>query len=275
MILAVTATIYPPGIGSGILRSDLVFPAVFVAILLFFGILLSLKIGKLIASRNVENDSETISFGAIDGAVFSFLSLFLAFSLSAAGSRLETRREIVVTEATSIREAYLYAESIPKPIAGALTQEIKDYVRIRQAYNHALSNYMGNEADLDAEYDKTLAAQNSLWKHSIDLLAQPKSHEDIHRLQSALVATFRAGADRHVAALTREPDLIYGLLIAVALLAGVLAGRQLSNSRKNQLMHRIIFALVISSTLYVMMDLDNPRRGLIKLEYADQLLRDI
>jgi len=265
------ATIYPPKDASGIIRSALVMPATLIAILLFFGILLSLKIGKFIATRNSEDDADVVSFGAIDGAVFSFLSLFLAFSLSAAGSRLESRREIVVTEATSIREAYLYAQSIPKNFAGSFTEEIKGYVRLREDYNQALSNYTG----VDSEYKKTLAAQNALWQHSIKLLSQPKNHDEIHRLQNALVATFRASSDRHVAALTREPDLIYGLLIAVALLAGALAGRQLSDSRKNQLMHRIVFALVISSTFYAMMDLDNPRRGLIKLEYADQLLRDI
>ena len=61
-------------------------PAVLIAFLLFIGIMLSLALGKQIASRSISKD-DGISFGAIDGAVFSFLSLFLAFSLSAAGSR--------------------------------------------------------------------------------------------------------------------------------------------------------------------------------------------
>ena len=232
--------------------------------------MLSLALGKQIASRSISKD-DGISFGAIDGAVFSFLSLFLAFSLSAAGSRLEARREIVVTEATSIREAVLYARAIPPSLSAQISGQLREYVKIRQEYNVSLSNYVG----IDAQYERTLKAQEELWRTAVRLLDQPQAHDEILRLQTALVATFRAGSDRHVAALTREPDLIYALLIAVALLAGLLAGRQLSDSRKNQMMHRIIFALVISATIYVMMDLDNPRRGLIKLEYADQLLNDI
>jgi hypothetical protein len=249
----------------------LVTNAAIVAILLFFGILLSLKIGKWIATQGAKEDTGEISFGAIDGAVFSLLSLFLAFSLSAAGLRLENRREMVVTEATSIREAYLYCSALPPPVGSALRKQLVDYVQLRQKYNLSLST----NVDIDTEYRRTLGAQRDLWNSTVQISRQPSYREEIRAVQASLMTTFRAAASRHVAAQTHEPELIYGLLISVALLAGLIAGRQLRDSQKNQLMHRIIFAMVISATLYVMMDLDNPRRGFIKLEYADHPLQDI
>jgi len=65
--------------------------------------------------------------------------------------------------------------------------------------------------------------------------------------------------------------LLFGLGMAGSMLAGY--GMALSGTR--QLLHMLAFTLAITATVYVIMDLEYPRLGLIRIDAADQLLRDV
>ena len=81
--------------------------------------------------------------------------------------------------------------------------------------------------------------------------------------------------ERTVATRNHVPAAVIGLLLLVALAGAVLAGHAMAVRRKgHSTMHQVLFAAVVATTLYVMVDLEYPRYGLIRNVDADRALHD-
>jgi hypothetical protein len=74
---------------------------------------------------------------------------------------------------------------------------------------------------------------------------------------------------------TRLPPLIFALLILVALLSRLLAGYAMAKRQRRSWLHMLLYAAVVASTVYVVLDLDNPRFGWIHLSAADNALLQV
>jgi hypothetical protein len=70
------------------------------------------------------------------------------------------------------------------------------------------------------------------------------------------------------------PPGIALLLALLAVLTAWMAGRALG-ARSGWLLHAAVYAVVVVATLGIILDLDYPRMGLIRVEYADAGLRDV
>jgi hypothetical protein len=68
------------------------------------------------------------------------------------------------------------------------------------------------------------------------------------------------------------PALVFALLIVVALLSGLVAGHALARRKGRSWLHSFLYAAVVAATIYVVLDLENPRSGLIRLDAADSAL---
>jgi tryptophan-rich sensory protein len=69
--------------------------------------------------------------------------------------------------------------------------------------------------------------------------------------------------------------VIIWFLIFLSLLASLLAGYAMASAKRHNWLHMILFALIISLTLYVIFDFENPRYGVITLDQADQLYLEL
>jgi hypothetical protein len=49
----------------------------------------------------------------------------------------------------------------------------------------------------------------------------------------------------------------------------------MSQGRRRPLSHSVLFSLVLAATVYVIIDLDYPRYGIIRLDEGDQVLFDV
>lgn len=70
------------------------------------------------------------------------------------------------------------------------------------------------------------------------------------------------------------PPLVLPTFVGLSLIAAVLAGYSMSAGRRHTL-HKLAFAASISFSLYVIMDLNLPRAGLIRVNRIYQLFRDL
>jgi hypothetical protein len=50
---------------------------------------------------------------------------------------------------------------------------------------------------------------------------------------------------------------------------------QRTQGRRRPLSHSVLFALVLAATVYVIIDLDYPRYGIIRIDAGDQVLFDV
>ena len=81
--------------------------------------------------------------------------------------------------------------------------------------------------------------------------------------------------ERSVAIEIHLPALIFYLLICIALLAGLLGGYAMSKRQGRSWLHIVVFAFIISATICVIFDFDNPRFGLIRVDAADKALMQL
>ena len=110
------------------------------------------------------------------------------------------------------------------------------------------------------------------WRRAIDAIPTYDQQETIALLLESLNEMFDAATARTVAAGSHMPLFIISLLVAVALLSGVVAGLSMARKHYRSNFHMYMYAGAIAITLYAIIDLDSPRNGLIRVDAADRAL---
>jgi hypothetical protein len=77
---------------------------------------------------------------------------------------------------------------------------------------------------------------------------------------------------RGMALRTHPPNIIYALLFGLGLICSVLAGYRMAGVRRRSWLHTLGFLLIAVVVIYVILDVEYPRAGLIRLGAFDQEL---
>jgi len=238
---------------------------------LFTALLGCLFLGRRLGLRGLARGMELDGLRAVDGAVFGLLGLLIAFSFSGAAARFDKRRSQIVDEANAIHTAYLRIDVLPPASQPALRESFRRYVDARLAIYRAIPD----EAKVREATARAGALQGEIWKAAQGRPDEPGGRPDLFVL-SALNAMFDITTVRAMASQTHPPVLIYFMLFGMALVAAVLAGYGMAASgARYSRVHPLAFALVLTATVYVILDLEYPRVGFIRIDAADQLLVDV
>lgn len=240
------------------------FSSIGIALVLFFAMIVVYLAGsRILANRK---DSETSGgLGPVEGSFLGLLALLLAFTFGISSSRYDTRRQIVVEEAndigTAILRADLYAESERK----LFRADFADYVEAR------ISFY---EAGLDKE--KVVAADQlsadisaKLWKRAATLAQNRDSLIPSSQMIPALNNMIDIVTTRNAAGLATVPDSILWMLFALCLLSSFTVGYRQEKARSS-LVVVIVLLSTLSASIFLILDLDRPRQGLINLDNANR-----
>ena len=68
------------------------------------------------------------------------------------------------------------------------------------------------------------------------------------------------------------PGIIYAMLVGLAFASALLAGYRSAADRAPGWLHQLGFGAIVASTVYVIIDLEYPRLGFIRIDAIDQLL---
>jgi ABC-type glycerol-3-phosphate transport system permease component len=242
-------------------------------ILLFPLMLIALDIGRRIGLRCLAEDPEGARAGAsaVEGAVFALFGLLIAFTFTSAASRYEARRDLLVQHANAIGTAWLRLDLLPAEGQPALRQDFRRYVDtvIR------LPQQVGDQQAIEQGAAQLGKIQDEIWS-----LAQAAAQRDGRPQVATLVLPalndmFDLGASRYAAGKYHVSMVIVALLFLLSVLASLLAGYGMAWARRRNWMHMIIFAALVTLTLFVILDLELPRHGLIGMGTFDQILIDL
>jgi hypothetical protein len=78
-----------------------------------------------------------------------------------------------------------------------------------------------------------------------------------------------------MASMMHPPIIIYVLLGLLVLICSLLAGYGMGEQKGRSLLHAISFAVLISVTVYTIIDIEYPRLGLIRSKTFDKALIDV
>ena len=241
---------------------------------LFFGMLLFLDIGRRIGLRRRAQDPEGAGVGtsAVDGAVFALLGLLIAFTFSGAASRFDARRVLIVEEANAIGTAYLRLDLLPASAQPALRDLFRRYVDSRLEIYRKLP-------DLDAvkaELARSTQLQGEIWTQAVAagrLEGAPPAATML--LLPALNQMIDITTTRTMAGQMHPPTIIFGMLYGLALASALLAGYGMTGGRSRDWLHMLAFAVVLALAVYVIIDIEYPRLGLIRVDAFDQVLVEV
>ena len=242
-----------------------------VAAALFAGILVSLRVGRWLGRRAIARYGEEAvpGIGSLETAVFALLGLLIAFTFSGALERFDARRSQVVAETNAIGTAWLRIDLVPADAQPELRDLFRNYVDSRIDTYRKLP-------DLEAawaEYARSQHLQTDIWSKAVTAVRRPDAPASAAMLLlPALNEMFDITTVRVVASRMHPPWIVYAMLLLLAFASAVLAGYQSANERGYARLHRFGFAAIVALTVYVILDIEHPRAGWVRVDAIDQLL---
>ena len=247
-----------------------------VSLALFAGMLLLLDVGRRIGARRrvADPDGAQAGNGAVDGAVFALLGLLVAFTFSGAATRFDERRSLIVQETNDIGTAYLRVTLLPDRAQPAMRDLFRRYLDSRiEGYQVLRSSGMPErDGDLRPLHQVTGRDLEPGGGRGANRGRVPGGHD---AALPALNQMFDIATTRMLATRMHPPLVIYAMLFGLALVGALLAGYGMAGSKGRNWIHMVGFAVVMAGAVNVIIDLEYPRLGLIRVDTFDQALVDL
>jgi hypothetical protein len=244
-----------------------------VCIALFIGMVLCLELGRRIGmdqSRKRGPDARA-GVGVVDGAVYSLLGLLIGFAFSGAAGRFDKRREIMVHEVNAISTAWLRIDLLPPeaqpPIRAA-------FLRYFDALLAAQDNPGGSPEE---RRQRALIAkeEQEIWKHTVSAALDPSGEKARVLIMPTMNEMFDVVDEERLAQRLHPPMIIYMMLALTALTGALMAGYAMSNAPTRNWVHIIGVAATISLASFVILELESPGLGLIRVDAMNSTLIDL
>lgn len=231
-----------------------------VAVIRFGATGAGIVLGRALARRK-EGPKEPL--GVVQAALVGLVALLIAFGLSMAVSRYETRRSATVQEANAIGTTYLRAQTIAEPMRTRSLTLLKQYGDARID----LSDSVPDSTKFVAASEASVTIQNKLWALAGDALSRAPTDSAPRLYVETLNEMIDAHTTRVAALDNRIPaPVLWMQLLASALALGVM-GMFLASHERGVLM-TLFAAGLVTVILLVIFDLDRPHRGMITIPDA-------
>jgi hypothetical protein len=202
--------------------------------------------------------------GALQASVLGLLALLLSFTLSMALTRFENRKGLVLEEANAISTTYLRATLLAEDDARRAKGLLRDYVDARFAFYASGSD----RAAVAATIREAERLHAELW----GIAAEASRHGPASLPVSQFTQSVNTVIDLHdkrVRALEDHvPDSVFILLWLVAVGAFGLIGYDGGFDTDRRSAAAAVVAVLVTLVIVVIVDLDRPRRGLIRVSQA-------
>lgn len=231
---------------------------------LFILILLANEVGIRIgvhyknkSDRDVKAQTNTIQAG-----ILGLLALILGFTFSMSLQRYNSRNQAVINEANAIGTALLRTELLPPPYDSLIFNQLQDYIDLRLQINIIDLTDVAERHVLNSKTDKL---QNQIWHNAV--LASGKSENKVTTgyFLAALNDAIDAKGMHNAALQLHVPEVILLLLFAVFITTGALMGYSSGLGHARTYIPTILMSFMICLVVFIIIDLDRPKRGMIKV----------
>lgn len=235
--------------------------------LMLLASVIGFTVGRL---RHSEDDTNGATV-QIESALFGLLGLLLAFTFAASASRNETRKELMVNASNAIGTVYLRTFLYDQQTGSTLRVYLKSYLDQRIDYYAVGSDIPAIRRVLV----KTDELQNQLWGQVMQASRQQENYLASLQMIPAMNEMFDLASSRLSYDRTHIPDVLLIVLTIQALAAAFANGYNSSKSQRFNLFASIGFAVLTVMVVYLILDLDRPRRGLLNLDVQQQLFTEL
>jgi len=239
--------------------------SIFIVIILFTLILLAYEISFRLGRRKqrVTNQEVKTQTYTIQAGVFGLLALLLGFSFNMALQRFDNRNQAVIMESNAIGTALLRTKLLPEPYDTISYNLLQKYVDLRLELSIIDLSKREERTLINRKTDKV---QNEIWENTIKLTEIDSREVTTGNFIIILNEVFDARDRRNAIFQQHIPESILFLLFIVFVTGGALMGYSSGLGSRRALIPTIIFTLLIVLVVFLIIDLDRPMRGIIKVK---------
>lgn len=244
--------------------------SVLACLLLFAAMPAVARFGHRVGRRLLQAhaDAKELNTGVVDAAILSLLGLLTAFTFSSAYARYDARRQLIVQEANAIGTAYLRLDLLREDRQPALRLQFREYVKSRSE----LWRLMADDDAALTEHARAEELQQAIWSEAVDATAGETQGDARKLLLPALNEMIDVTTTRLIAVQAHPPLVIFVLLGVLSLAAAWIVGFGMAKFERPSYAHVFGFAAMAASALYVILDIEYPRFGLVTLDAPHELL---
>jgi hypothetical protein len=244
--------------------------AVAIALILFLAMLLCNEIGFQVGryvQKHSDSDAKSLT-SSIQVSVLGLLALMLSFTFSMSMQRFDSRSMALVEEVNAVETTLLRVSLLPPQYQDTAKEVIKKYVDLRVAMREvAITSDTQRK-----EFNRQLyALQKEIWTVAVQATMEDSRTATtgvfVQSLNAIIAAQVKYDAlhDMHV------PEPVLFLLFFVLLASGGMMGYSGGLSGKRIVAPVVLVTLLVTLIVYVILDLDRPRRGYIHVNQAPML----
>jgi hypothetical protein len=198
-------------------------------------------------------------FGTPTGAALGLLALLLAFSVSLSVGRFDDRRRHVLEEADAISSTANFALMLPQQSQAAILPLLHEYVTVRIGLGIPY-----DPIKFDRDVARSVEIETALWTEAIKVVAisdTPRTNRFVNALNQ-----MSSLHERRVTALRYHvPGIVTAILVGIAMTAMGFSGFHAGTSSGGRHVVVTLMALMVAIVLMLIVDLDRPARGMIRV----------
>lgn len=243
--------------------------SVLIVLGLFIFMLLAMEIGFRSGRRKQASVVEAITqANSVLVSMLGLLALLLAFTFSAALQRYEDRSQTVVAEANAIGTTYLRARLLPGEMPDEVQALLRQYLDVRLQEGRVDST----EPELhESLLHQAKLMEARLWSHAVKAAELDKSVVTSGLFIQSLNELIDTSTTRNAALNRQVPEIVLLLMFATVVLTTATLGYASGIAGHRVTLAAFVLLILIALVVYLIIDLDRPRRGVIQVSHESML----
>lgn len=235
----------------------------FIVFLVFSALMLAATEAGFRLGRRSEpqtSDKTKSSVSTVEAAMLGVLGLLLGFTMSMAVSRFEARKQLVLDEANAISTSSLRAALLPAPEGPDIGNLLRQYINVRVQYG----NVHDDPTQQDSYHTQSVRLQNEFWTRAVAYGQKDPNAVRVGLLLQSLNQAIDLESARRAAFQNHVPESVIYANGIVGILSVMLVGYAFGFSGRRHF-SMYVLAVAVTLVLAVIIDLDRPRSGFIRV----------
>ncbi len=226
------------------------------------------RLGHRARARGRDSVTEGMSTAMV--AIFGLLSLLLALTFSDAAQRYDKRRDLIIREGQTISTVYQAVDLLKDTDQTALRSMLKEYLDLRIAmYNRPV-----DPAKIEVRVAVRDQVESRIWAVASTSVKTTPFPDNLvaARVLDSISTMIDAADSQHQAQFMHPPLAMVGFLFFLTQIGALLAGYVMGIETRRDWFLAMLYAVLMSVSFAIILDLDYPRIGFINLDQAEQAL---
>ncbi len=235
-------------------------------IVFFASVMTGYRFGVFRKTKSQQNHLEIVRVA--EGTVFALFGLLVAFSFSGSYSRFEDRKVKIIAEVNAIENAYQYTELLEPASRVVMRDLIRQYIDFRIAAYQQFAEFTGFEQQMD-RFNKM---ENVVRHNAMQAIIKTNNNSASLLFAPAISDMLEIANTRILITRIHPAGQIFFLLIGLGALSAFLLGINMAKKQKFSTVDVLCFVAITAYTLYVIIDMEYPRVGMIRVNTFDNFL---